>query len=202
MRKNFLFSLGRFLRRETYGGKTRRSFLIFSDFLFSQLLVLQGVIQIRKNFSFCLARLLLWFKRNKFFKKLFEGNKFMATVSSATSSSTIQTDYIKLLVEQLKNQDPTNPLDNNQMASQLAQFSELQQLETMNTSFSEVLKTNQLMYASSLVGKQVTYQSTAEDGTTTTNAGMVQGVGKNSDGNIILSVGGYAVGLDDVVSIQ
>jgi flagellar basal-body rod modification protein FlgD len=201
MRKIFLFSLGRFLLWKTRGAKTRHSFLFFGYFLFSQLLIVQGFAQIRKNFSFYLARLLLWFKRNKFFKKLFEGNKFMAS-TSAISSGTIQTDYIKLLVEQLKNQDPTNPLDNNQMASQLAQFSELQQLETMNSKFADVLKTNQLMYASSLVGKQVTYQSTAEDGTTTTNAGMVQGVGKDSDGNIILSVGGYAVGLDDVVSIQ
>jgi flagellar basal-body rod modification protein FlgD len=201
MRKIFLFSLGRFLLWKTRGAKTRHSFLFFGYFLFSQLLIVQGFAQIRKNFLFYLARLLLWFKRNKFFKKLFEGNKFMAS-TSAISSGTIQTDYIKLLVEQLKNQDPTNPLDNNQMASQLAQFSELQQLETMNSKFADVLKTNQLMYASSLVGKQVTYQSTAEDGTSTTNAGMVQGVGKDSDGNIILSVGGYAVGLDDVVSIQ
>jgi flagellar basal-body rod modification protein FlgD len=121
---------------------------------------------------------------------------------SAISSSSIQADYMKLLVEQLKNQNPMDPLDNNQMASQLAQFSQLQQLETMNSRFADVLKTNELMYASSLIGKNVAYQYQTEDGDTGISTGTVQQAYKDNDGNIILSVGGYAVGLDDVVSIQ
>jgi flagellar basal-body rod modification protein FlgD len=135
------------------------------------------------------------------FSETFEGNKFMASVS-AISSGTIQADYIKLLVEQLKNQDPMNPLDNNQMASQLAQFSQLQQLETMNTSFSDVLTTTKLMYASSLIGKTASYSYKAEDGSTSVNSGTVQMAYKDSDGNIILTIGGYAVGLDDVLAVQ
>jgi flagellar basal-body rod modification protein FlgD len=121
---------------------------------------------------------------------------------SAISSSSIQADYIKLLVEQLKNQNPMDPLDNNQMASQLAQFSQLQQLETMNSSFAGVLKTNELMYASSLIGKNVSYQYQTEDGNTQISTGIVQQTYKDNDGNIILSIDGYAVGLDDVVSVQ
>ena len=121
---------------------------------------------------------------------------------SAISSGSIQADYMKLLVEQLKNQDPMNPLDNNQMASQLAQFSQLQQLETMNSRFADVLKTNELMYASSLIGKTVTYQYQAEDGSAQISAGTVQLAYKNSEGNIILSIDGYAAGLDEVVSVQ
>jgi flagellar basal-body rod modification protein FlgD len=109
---------------------------------------------------------------------------------------------MKLLVEQLKNQNPMDPLDNNQMASQLAQFSQLQQLETMNSRFADVLKTNELMYASSLIGKNVSYLYQTEDGNTGISTGAVQQAYKDNDGNIILSVGGYAVGLDDVVSIQ
>jgi flagellar basal-body rod modification protein FlgD len=48
-------------------------------------------------------------------------------------------DYMKLLVAQLQNQNPLEPLDNKDMTAQLAQFSQLQQLETMNSSFGRVL---------------------------------------------------------------
>ncbi len=126
----------------------------------------------------------------------------MSTVSSTTSASTIQADYINLLVEQLKNQDPMNPMDNNQMASQLAQFSELQQLETMNSSFSSVLTTNKLMYANSLVGKEVSYQYEDADGNTSVSTGTVELAYNDGEGNISLSVGGTKVSLDDIVSVQ
>lgn len=83
----------------------------------------------------------------------------MATINSAT---TIQADYLEVLIAQLQNQDPLEPLDNTEMASQLAQFSQLQQLETMNTSFSEVLTTAQRDYANSLLDKTVTFYSQDE----------------------------------------
>jgi flagellar basal-body rod modification protein FlgD len=41
--------------------------------------------------------------------------------------------FLKLLVAQMKNQDPLNPMDGTQMASQLAQFSSVEQLQAMNT---------------------------------------------------------------------
>ncbi|MHC4424212.1 MAG: flagellar hook capping FlgD N-terminal domain-containing protein, partial [Planctomycetota bacterium] len=52
----------------------------------------------------------------------------MSLVSSTASASDIQMDYMKLLITQLQNQNPLEPLSNNEMASQLAQFSSLQQL--------------------------------------------------------------------------
>lgn len=41
--------------------------------------------------------------------------------------------FMKLLIAQLQNQDPTNPMDGSQMAAQLAQFSSLEQLQQINT---------------------------------------------------------------------
>jgi flagellar basal-body rod modification protein FlgD len=41
--------------------------------------------------------------------------------------------FMKLLIAQMQNQDPTNPMDGSQMASQLAQFSSLEQLQNINT---------------------------------------------------------------------
>jgi len=74
----------------------------------------------------------------------------MSSVSGISTASDIQMDYMKLLIAQLRNQNPLEPLDNNEMASQLAQFSALQQLESMNSSFAEVLTLTNRSYANSL----------------------------------------------------
>lgn len=82
--------------------------------------------------------------------------------SGITSASQIQMDYMNLLITQLQNQNPLEPMDNDQMASQLAQFSQLQQLESMSGSFADVLATTNRNYANSLLGKNVTFYATNE----------------------------------------
>lgn len=82
----------------------------------------------------------------------------MAT-SQITSASQIQMDYMKLLITQLQNQNPLEPMDNDKMASQLAQFSQLQQVESMNTSFAKVLQMTNRNYANSLLEKNVTFMA-------------------------------------------
>lgn len=76
---------------------------------------------------------------------------------SSVSASSIQMDYMKVLITQLQNQNPLEPLDNNEMASQLAQFSQLQQLESMNSNFAQILAITNRSYANSLIGKEITF---------------------------------------------
>jgi flagellar basal-body rod modification protein FlgD len=90
-------------------------------------------------------------------KKEAKGTRLMDSVSDTLSASSIQTDYLALLVAQLQYQNPLEPMDNSEMASQLAQFSSLQQLESMSQSFADVLTTVNRSYANSLLGKQVTF---------------------------------------------
>jgi flagellar basal-body rod modification protein FlgD len=78
-------------------------------------------------------------------------------VSAIASASDIQMDYMKLLLVQLQNQNPLEPMSNNEMASQLAQFSQLQRLESLSSSFADVLTTTNRNYANSLIGKDVSY---------------------------------------------
>ena len=58
------------------------------------------------------------------------------STQQATSSPTTQqlgeADFLKLLVTQLENQDPMNPMDNQQFIAQLATFSSLEQLISIN----------------------------------------------------------------------
>ena len=127
----------------------------------------------------------------------------MATVTSTSSASDLQIEFTKLLVAQLKAQDPESPMDSSQMVSQLAQLSQLQQAETMNTKFDQVLAVTENNYASSLVGKNVTFGQQSDTGETQYYSGVVQQVttGDSSDA-IKLMVGGSLVALSDVVSVQ
>ena len=126
----------------------------------------------------------------------------MATVTTTSSASDLQMDYMKLLVTQLQNQNPLDPMDNKDMSAQMAQFSQLQQTENLNTSFTKVLDVVQRSYASSLIGKQVSLTSQADDGTTQTSTGSVSQVTIGSDGTILLTVGGQQIDLANVASIQ
>lgn len=118
------------------------------------------------------------------------------------TASNIQMDYMKILVTQLQNQNPLEPLNNNEMASQLAQFSELQQLETMNSSFAKVLTNVERSYASSLIGKDVSFIAETDAGSRDTTSGIVEQVYNNVDGEIFLTVGGYTLSLEDVISVK
>jgi flagellar basal-body rod modification protein FlgD len=134
-----------------------------------------------------------------FFKK--ELNMSAVGAIGSTSASTIQMDYMKLLVTQMKNQDPLEPMDNSQMTAQMTQLSQLQQLETMNTSFAKVLANEQMGYASSLIGKQVAFVNQADGNIL---AGTVEQVAR-IDGDVVLRVGtqsgAQSVKLDDVTAV-
>jgi flagellar basal-body rod modification protein FlgD len=126
----------------------------------------------------------------------------MSLLPSTITASNVQMDYMKLLITQLKNQDPLEPLDNNDMATQLAHFSELAQLESMNANFARVLATVQHSYASSLIGKNIEFITQTETGDNQVVCGIVEQVYSNSDGEIFLAVGDYMVALEDVMSVK
>lgn len=72
-----------------------------------------------------------------------------------------QSEFLKLLVTQMKNQDPTNPMDNQQLTAQMAQFSSLEQLMNINSGLTNLLSASNSTtsaQALSLIGKEVTVQ--------------------------------------------
>jgi flagellar basal-body rod modification protein FlgD len=63
-----------------------------------------------------------------------------APATGATETSSMgQNTFLKLLVEQLKNQDPLNPQDSAQFVAQLAQFNSLEQLISINSRLGQLL---------------------------------------------------------------
>jgi flagellar basal-body rod modification protein FlgD len=106
-------------------------------------------------------------------------------------------DFLLLLTEQLKNQDPMNPMDNTEYISQLSTFSELEQLQNMNTSlekFTSSFSSNYKAQAMSFLGATVTAK--AED-MLQPITGMVETVGFDN-GEPYLKVGDYAFTLDEI----
>ncbi len=75
-------------------------------------------------------------------------------------------DFMKLLIAQLQNQDPTNPMKDNEFIAQMAQFSSLEQ--TMNLAkafekFAETTNQSQLIQYNSFVGKDIKWHKIAEE---------------------------------------
>lgn len=81
------------------------------------------------------------------------------SASSATGSvDDAQSNFMKLLVAQMQNQDPMNPMDNAQMTSQMAQLNMVSGINQLNTTLSSALSSfqaTQTMQASSLIGREV-----------------------------------------------
>lgn len=75
-----------------------------------------------------------------------------------------QSDFLKLMVTQMTNQDPTKPMDSTQMVAQMAQFSQVAATQELQQSFDSLatnLSGDQFVRAASLVGKEVLVPSSA-----------------------------------------
>lgn len=84
--------------------------------------------------------------------------------ASATAGSNMlaKDDFLKLLIVQLQNQDPLNPMEGTEFATQLAQFSSVEQLTNISDTLTDSLTVNQLMtqsignsLATTMIGKDV-----------------------------------------------
>lgn len=84
---------------------------------------------------------------------------------AASSAATPTVDYnsfLKLMIAEIQNQDPTNPSDPTQYMSQLASFSNVEQSIQSNTKLDSILTTSSLTQAESVIGKTVS----SSDGST------------------------------------
>jgi flagellar basal-body rod modification protein FlgD len=119
----------------------------------------------------------------------------MSTTSSVTtptgSNTLTQADFLKLLVTQMTSQDPLNPQSDTAFAAQLAQFSALQQSQTMTTDM-------QGLQADTLIGQTVTVNSSANSGQSIT--GVVSGV-QMSSGTPDILVNGQLYDLSQLAAI-
>lgn len=72
--------------------------------------------------------------------------------------------FLKLLMAQMKNQDPTNPTDSTQWVSQLATFSNVEQSLQMNAKLGQILSASSMAQAEAMIGRTLTSADGAVSG--------------------------------------
>ena len=105
--------------------------------------------------------------------------------------------FLQLLVTQLQNQDPFEPVKNEAFLQQLAQFSTLEQLETLNANFEDLLKLQELTQGVNLLGRSVIFQ---QDTSEIPGQGTVEEV-RTENNRLVLTVDGESVSIDRVQSL-
>jgi flagellar basal-body rod modification protein FlgD len=107
-----------------------------------------------------------------------------------------QDTFLKLMVAQLRNQDPMNPQDSAEFLAQTAQFTTVEKLTTMAAQTSQALTLQRDLGAAGMVGRTVSY--TADDGSQA--QGAVDSV-RFTDTGPVLEVGSVEVPLDSVLGV-
>ncbi|HSW63279.1 MAG TPA: flagellar hook capping FlgD N-terminal domain-containing protein [Dissulfurispiraceae bacterium] len=121
-----------------------------------------------------------------------------ATGTSATKANKNlgQMDFMNLLIAQLKNQDPLNPVKDTEFISQLANFSSLEQMSSMNRNLEKFLAEQEKQNAAaavSMIGREITDVSGTK--------GLVTGIVMNDDG-VRLIVNGKEIAYTDVREVR
>lgn len=126
-------------------------------------------------------------------------NNLVGTQSQASSDANKATlnyeSFLKLLVAQLKNQDPTEPMDATQQMAQLATFSQVEQTIKTNKNLESMLQRASLNEASAVIGKTVT----SADGEVT---GVVTEVQLFSDGIVATLDSGEKIVIEPGVKVK
>jgi len=117
-----------------------------------------------------------------------------ATQSTSKTAVDYQS-FLKLLIAEMKNQDPTKPMDSTQYVAQLATFSQVEQSVQTNTKLDQIMQSSALSQADALIGRSIT----SADGKTT---GVVASVKLASNGLIAVLQNGTEVPVGAGVSIK
>jgi flagellar basal-body rod modification protein FlgD len=129
-------------------------------------------------------------------------------LAQATGANKLGKDaFLNLLITQLRNQDPMKPMDDTQFISQLAQFSSLEQMQTMNTNLTNLAAAqNTFQQGVALIGKTVEavnpdYLSDPNGTAPKTITGKVDSVDLRT-GSPVLSIGGKPIPVENVIMVS
>lgn len=107
--------------------------------------------------------------------------------------------FLEMFVAQVQNQDPLSPMDQTQILGQLAQFSQVESLETLNQNFETLLQSELQSQTAelastgaALVGREVGFGDS--------QSGVVKSVSQDA-GTVLVDIGGRTIPLADVTSV-
>jgi flagellar basal-body rod modification protein FlgD len=125
-------------------------------------------------------------------------NKTLEKQGRRISNTLGKDDFLRLLIVQLENQDPTKPVDDKEFIAQLAQFSSLEQMTEMNGTLNNLVTNYRTNLSYSLLGKQVDVldKSTGEP-----VSGVVTEINFNEDGPKV-SFNGLSYSINDIIRVK
>lgn len=103
-------------------------------------------------------------------------------------------DFLKILITQMSNQDPTSPLENTEFIAQMAQFSSLEQMTNMSQNFEKLSVMMHSSEAASMLGKNVEL-----DLGDTTTSGLVEAVSRGASPQV--KVGGMYYDMNKIKTV-
>jgi flagellar basal-body rod modification protein FlgD len=122
----------------------------------------------------------------------------MASINPSTFNSQLgQQQFLQLMAAQLANQNPLEPIQQQDFLGQLAQFSTLGGVESLNQNFAALFQLQKLTEGSNLIGKTATYMNSADQKV----SGTVEAAGL-SQGALVLTIDGQQVDVSNVLSIK
>lgn len=124
------------------------------------------------------------------------------TVSNRGLSALSGEDFMKLLIMQLQYQDPLQPMDNQQMLSQISEIRNMEMSYTLTESLRNLTSEQRFASAAAMIGKYVAGTVTDDEGNEYMLAGLVQEVRFTSKGKAVLELdSGQSLPLESVTNV-
>lgn len=114
------------------------------------------------------------------------------------AASEMKDQFLHLFVTQMKNQNPLDPVSNEDTLAQLAQFTQVEQLTELNENFARVLQSSQISDASALLFRKVSFY----DENTGELVSIVPEKVEIRDGEPYLVAGNESVAMSDIVQVE
>ena len=121
-------------------------------------------------------------------------------MTTATNDTLGKDAFLKLLIAELSNQDPLNPMEDREFVSQMATFSSLEQMQNMNKTLESMAEANKFS-AVQYIGKAVAFTK-GEGAEATQVAAVVQHVWFDQNGKTVLDTTEGEVALEDVEGVS
>ena len=112
-----------------------------------------------------------------------------------------QTEFLSLLVTQMRNQDPLKPVSDTEFIAQMAQFTSLEQTKELGAEHQQLGQSYNLTQGTALMGKPVKVATGEKENQVFTN-GIVTDLKVNKDGDVSVILNGQTYDLDSVIEVH
>jgi len=125
------------------------------------------------------------------------------TAPQQDNSKINKVQFLQLLVTQMKHQDPLNPMGNEQMLAQLAQFSSLEQMSNLNDNLAQANTVSQFINSTQLIGKNVVISDpSSSPSNPTTITQKVKAVSLGENGSVLTLDNEMVVDANQIIRVE